>query len=118
MKTFVALSSLVAALLVLPSLAADSAHATPVVPVQNNGVHLPIAKRFNFTGPAKILQRDQARVRNLRARAAARLGGKTLSADVGVPSVVAQNQATQYVVNVSVLFEVYIVIAAKVPLAP
>lgn len=100
MRIFFTSSSLITALLVLSSLASD-ARGTPVVPVKSNGVHLPVAKRFNFTGAAKILERDQARVRNLRARAAARLSGETLSPDVGAASVLALNQATQYVVTVS-----------------
>ncbi|EIW58441.1 aspartic proteinase precursor [Trametes versicolor FP-101664 SS1] len=101
MKTFFTPSSLITALLVLLSLAAD-ARSTPVVPVRSNGVHLPVAKRFNFTGAAKILERDQARVRKLRARAAARLSGETLSPDVGAASVLALNQATQYVVTAAI----------------
>ncbi|KAL1945168.1 hypothetical protein VTO73DRAFT_2788 [Trametes versicolor] len=101
MKIFFTSSSLITALLVLSSLASD-ARGTPVVPVKSNGVHLPVAKRFNFTGAAKILERDQARVRNLRARAGARLSGETLSPDVGAASVLALNQATQYVVTAAI----------------
>jgi cathepsin E len=43
--------------------------ASPVKIIGNNPVTLPIARRFNFTGTATILQRDQARAAALRASA-------------------------------------------------
>ncbi|OJT12452.1 Polyporopepsin [Trametes pubescens] len=96
-----ALSSLVAALWVLLPFAVGT-DATPVVRAQTNSVRLPMAKRINATGSAKILERDQARVRGLRARAAARASGHRLpipGRDSG--SVPATSQAVDYVVNVN-----------------
>ncbi|TBU30450.1 aspartic peptidase A1 [Dichomitus squalens] len=60
-----------------------------------------MAKRFNLTGSGTLLARDQARVKNLRARANARLSGTPLSSDA-VISVPADNQAVDYVINVEV----------------
>lgn len=96
-----ALSSLVAAIWVLLPLAVGT-DATPLVRAQTNSVRLPMAKRINATGSVKILAHDQARVRGLRARAAARAGGYRLpnpNGDSG--SVPATNQVVDYVVDVS-----------------
>ncbi|KAH9893324.1 aspartic proteinase precursor [Cubamyces lactineus] len=72
-------------LLVLLQVASIAVQAVPRTAVLNNLVTLPIAKRFNFTGSGKMLQRDQARARNLRARAIARANGTVLppSSQVG-----------------------------------
>ncbi|KAI0357861.1 acid protease [Trametes cingulata] len=88
-------------LLLLALTLAVTASATPVVQVRDNLVRLPIAKRFNLTGSGKLLARDQARVRNLRARANAKLSGVPLTSDA-VVSVPADNQVVDYVVNVGV----------------
>lgn len=87
-------------LLLLALSIAVTAGATPLVQVNDNLVRLPFAKRLNFTGSTKLLARDQARVRNLRARANAKLSGLTLTDDA-VVSVPAENQVVDYVVNVS-----------------
>ena len=79
---------------------AATANATPVVQVRDNLVRVPMAKRFNLTGSGTLLARDQARVKNLLARANAHLSGTTLSSDA-VISVPAENQAVDYVINVS-----------------
>ncbi|KAI0822360.1 acid protease [Trametes gibbosa] len=79
----------------------SDAGATPVVQVRDNLVRLSFAKRFNLTGSGKLLARDQARVRNLRARASAKLSGLALTADT-VVSIPADNQVVDYVVNVGV----------------
>lgn len=95
-----ALSSLVAALWVLLPLAVCT-DATPVVRAQTNSVRLPMAKRINATGSAKILEHDQARVRSLRARAAARASGHKLPTPGGDSgNVPATNQVVDYVVDV------------------
>ncbi|KAI0363403.1 acid protease [Pilatotrama ljubarskyi] len=88
-------------LLLLVVTLAVTASATPVVQVRDNLVRLPVAKRFNLTGSGKLLARDQARVRNLRARANAKLSGVPLTSDA-VVSVPADNQVVDYVVNVGV----------------
>nr|WPL92273.1 aspartic protease U42611 [Ganoderma boninense] len=80
---------------------AVTAHATPLVQVRDNLVRIPMAKRFNLTGSGTLLARDQARARNLVARANAHLSGTPLSADA-VISVPADNQAVDYVINVEV----------------
>lgn len=96
-----ALSSLVAALWVLLPLAVDT-DATPVVRAHTNSVRLPMAKRINATGSTKILEHDQARVRGLRARAAARASGHKLPTPGGDSgNVPATNQVVDYVVDVS-----------------
>lgn len=74
--------------------------ANPVVQVRDNLVRLPLAKRFNFTGSGTLLARDQLRVKNLHARAQAKISGIPLSSDA-VIGVAATNQAVDYVVNVS-----------------
>ncbi|KAI0333910.1 aspartic peptidase A1 [Cubamyces sp. BRFM 1775] len=62
-------------LLVLFEVASIAVQAAPTTTVLNNMITLPIAKRFNTTGSGKMLQRDQARARNLRAQATARTNG-------------------------------------------
>ena len=81
---------------------AVTAQATPVVQVRDNLVRLPMAKRFNLTGSGSLLARDQARLRNLRARANAKLTGVPFDVDAAVGSVSADNQAVDYVVNVGI----------------
>ncbi|OJT11874.1 Polyporopepsin [Trametes pubescens] len=88
-------------LLLLALSVAVTAGATPVVQVRDNLVRLPFAKRLNFTGSGKLIERDQARVRNLRARANAKLSGLTLTNDA-VISVPVDNQVVDYVANVQV----------------
>ncbi|EIW53588.1 acid protease [Trametes versicolor FP-101664 SS1] len=88
-------------LLLLALSVAVTASATPVVQVRDNLVRLPFAKRVNFTGSSKLIERDQARVRNLRARANAKLSGLTLTDDA-VVSVPVDNQVVDYVANVQV----------------
>ena len=78
---------------------AVTAHASPVVQVRDNLIRIPMAKRFNLTGSGTLLARDQARVKNLVARANAHLSGSQLSPDA-VISVPADNQAVDYVINV------------------
>ena len=86
--------------LLLVAFAVASTQANPVVQVRDNLVRLPIAKRINATGSGNLLARDQARVKNLRARANAKLTGIPLSEDA-VIGVSADNQVVDYVVNVS-----------------
>ncbi|KAI1788141.1 aspartic peptidase A1 [Ganoderma leucocontextum] len=88
-------------LLLLAVTLAVTAHAAPVVQVRDNLIRIPMAKRFNLTGSGTLLARDQARARNLVARANAHLSGSSLSSDavIGVP---ADNQAVDYVINVAV----------------
>ncbi|KAH9894852.1 aspartic peptidase A1 [Cubamyces lactineus] len=90
--------SLGSGLLLVLSLAIARAIATKVV--INNTIALPIAKRFNFTGSATILQHDQARARSLRARALARGTGILPVPSPEVSSVPAENQLVQYTVIV------------------
>ena len=87
-------------LLLLVLTLAVTAHATPVVQVRDNLVRLPMAKRFNLTGSGNLIARDQARLRNLRARANAKLTGVSFDVDAAVGNVPADNQAVDYVVNV------------------
>ncbi|EIW58439.1 aspartic proteinase from Irpex Lacteus [Trametes versicolor FP-101664 SS1] len=62
-----------------------------------------MAKRINATGSAKILEHDQARVRGLRARAAARASGHKLPTPGGDSgNVPATNQVVDYVVDVNI----------------
>ncbi|KAH9885224.1 acid protease [Cubamyces lactineus] len=89
-------------LLLLVLTLAVTAHATPVVQVRDNLVRLPMAKRFNLTGSGNLIARDQARLRNLRARANAKLTGVPFDVDAAVGNVPADNQAVDYVVNVGV----------------
>ncbi|KAM5544280.1 hypothetical protein V8D89_001940 [Ganoderma adspersum] len=80
---------------------AVTAHATPIVQVRDNLIRIPMAKRFNLTGSGTLLARDQARARNLVARANAHLSGIPLSPDA-VIGVSADNQAVDYVITVEV----------------
>ena len=50
--------------------------ANPLVQVRDTPVTLSIAKRFNFTGSATLIERDQARASGLRKLAEAKLNGK------------------------------------------
>ncbi|CAL1694484.1 unnamed protein product [Somion occarium] len=74
--------------------------ANPLVQVRDTPITLSAAKRFNFTGSASLLERDQARVKGLRQLAEAKISGK-LNEDA-VISTPATNQAVDYVVNVAV----------------
>ncbi|KAI0675925.1 aspartic peptidase A1 [Trametes maxima] len=94
-----ALTRFTSILALLPLLAAIIL-ATPLVEVRQNSIRLPVAKRFNFTGSTRVLERDQARARSLRLRAAARSRGARPSPELA--SVPATNQVVQYVVNVGV----------------
>ncbi|TBU46835.1 aspartic peptidase A1 [Dichomitus squalens] len=76
-------------------------NATSVVQVRDSLVRVPMVKRFNLTGSGTLLARDQARVKNLRARANARLSGTPLSLDA-VISVPADNQRIDYAIDVQV----------------
>ncbi|CAL1694550.1 unnamed protein product [Somion occarium] len=79
---------------------AIAAAAGPLIQVRDTPITLSIAKRFNFTGSASLLERDQARVKGLRRLAQAKTSGK-LNEDA-VISTPATNQAVGYVVNVDV----------------
>ncbi|KAL1945167.1 hypothetical protein VTO73DRAFT_2787 [Trametes versicolor] len=102
MKTSLTLPPLCSITLSVLSCLAVVAWATPVVPVHNNGIRLPIAKRFNFTGSAKILEQDQARVQHLRTRADARIIDQGLPPNLGNSSVFGKNRGTDYAVNLSI----------------
>ncbi|KAI0642333.1 aspartic proteinase from Irpex Lacteus [Trametes meyenii] len=93
-----ALTHFTSILALLPLLAITL--ATPVVKVRQNSIRLPVAKRFNFTGTTGVLERDQARARNLRSRAAARSRGARPSPELA--NVPATNQVVQYVVDVGI----------------
>ncbi|KAI0323351.1 aspartic proteinase from Irpex Lacteus [Cubamyces sp. BRFM 1775] len=90
---------LLSSLLVLLHATGAIVQAIPTAPIT-----LPIAKRFNFTGSARMLQQDQARARNLHGRGiVTRDAGSTpqaLSPDAG--SVPAENLLASYVVNVNI----------------
>ena len=86
-------------LLLLAVTLAVTAHATPLVQVRDNLIRIPMAKRFNLTGSGTLLARDQARARNLVARANAHLSNTPLSPDA-VIGVSADNQAVDYVITV------------------
>ncbi|KAJ7767950.1 aspartic peptidase A1 [Mycena maculata] len=74
-----------------------TAVANPVV--VDSFVTLPISKKVNFTGARTVLDRDIARVRHLRDKAAARLRGHSVDA---VTSSQVTNLATTYVASVGV----------------
>lgn len=76
------------------------AAAGPVV-IRDSPISLPIAKRVNFTGPASLHGRDQARIQHLRRVAETKKNGQfaTLASDA-VVNVPAENQAVEYTVNV------------------
>lgn len=79
---------------------ATSVRASPAAAVVDNLVTMPFVKRFNFTGSTKILQRDQARARNLRARG---ISPGTKTSPFPSPeasSITAQNQLMQYIAEV------------------
>lgn len=81
-------SSLLATLLLAFTVAAN-----PVL-VRDGKVSLPLARRTNSTGLLNVLQRDQARATSLKARAQAKLQGRSSG------SIEATNQAEDYVVSV------------------
>lgn len=72
--------------------------ANPVV-IRDSLITLPIVKRIGNNGTVSLLARDQARVQGLRRFAQQKTDG-TLSEDA-VISAPAQNQAVDYVANVS-----------------
>ncbi|KAI0333909.1 aspartic peptidase A1 [Cubamyces sp. BRFM 1775] len=67
-----------------------------------NFVTLPVAKRLNFTGSAKILQHDQARAHHLLTQAIARGTKTSPSPSPEASSIPAENQLVQYVANVRI----------------
>ena len=79
--------------------------ANPVIQIRDAPVSLPLVKRMNFTGTASLLERDQKRIKMLKARAHAKING--VSVDSIVPdasgSVSATNQLVDYVVNVRIV---------------
>ncbi|KAF9820011.1 hypothetical protein IEO21_01673 [Rhodonia placenta] len=83
-------SSLLATLLLAFTVAAN-----PVL-VRDGKVSLPLARRTNSTGLLNVLQRDQARATSLKARAQAKLQGRSSG------SIEATNQAEDYVVSVGI----------------
>ena len=89
-----------ASLLAVVTLAV-SVVANPVV-VRDNLVSLPLAKRFNFTSSARIVDHDQTRAAHLKAlgthKAAARLAGRSTDAVISAPAV---NEVVNYALNVS-----------------
>ncbi|KAI0768263.1 acid protease [Trametes elegans] len=88
-------------LLIVALTLAVGAAASPA-PVQvPNLVSLPMAKRLNLTGTSTLLAHDQARVRNLRARANAQSSGLSLSANA-IGKIDAENELVDYVVRVQV----------------
>lgn len=92
-----------ASLLATLSFALVVAAAGPVV-IRDSPISLPIAKRVNFTGPASLHGRDQARVQHLRRVAESKKNGQfTALASDAVVSVPAENQAVEYTVNVRFL---------------
>ncbi|KAI0333918.1 acid protease [Cubamyces sp. BRFM 1775] len=72
--------------------------------VDDSLISLSIAKRFNLTGSANVVARDQARARGLRAQAIARgTGTKPLSPSPAEPtSISATNELLYYVVDVEI----------------
>ncbi|KAI0664354.1 aspartic proteinase precursor [Cubamyces menziesii] len=94
--------SLVLALLLALLDGAIVVQASPTATEIDNLVTLPFAKRFNFTGSTNILQRDQARARNLRARGTSRGTQTSPSPSPETSSITAQNQLMQYVAEVRV----------------
>ncbi|KAI0333919.1 aspartic proteinase precursor [Cubamyces sp. BRFM 1775] len=95
------LSSLLTLLLVL-SHVVTTVQSFPTTAVAGNLVTLPIAKRFNLTGSTKILQHDQARARNLRARGTSQGTQTSPSPSPEVSSITAQNQLMRYVAKVRI----------------
>lgn len=92
-------------LLVAVTLALSVA-ANPIVTVRDSPITLSVAKRFNFTNAARIIDHDQARAKGLKAlginRANRRLGRR---ADDVVASVPAVNEVVNYAVNVSIIID-------------
>lgn len=74
--------------------------ANPVI-VNKPPISVPITKRVNLTGTSTLLERDQRRINNLRARAQAHLHGTPLSEDAVVndPAI---NGVVDYTVTVCV----------------
>ncbi|KAH9893314.1 aspartic peptidase A1 [Cubamyces lactineus] len=100
-RTMSLLKSFAALLLVLSHVTSIAVQATPMTAVLDSMVTLPIAKRFNFTGSSKMLQRDQARARSLRERAMAQAtGAPPPSSEVGNISI--HNQLVTYTAFVNI----------------
>ncbi|KAI0348262.1 aspartic peptidase A1 [Trametopsis cervina] len=70
--------------------------ANPIIQIRDGPVTLPLAKRFNLTGPISLLERDQKHAQGLKLRGNAKVQGRA------VGSVTATNQLVDYVVNVGV----------------
>ena len=78
-----------------------SVAANPVL-VRDSVVSLPLAKRFNFTGTARLLDHDQARARGLKAFGRAKAARRVArSEDAAVVSVPAVNELVNSALNVS-----------------
>jgi cathepsin E len=67
--------------------------ASPVV-IERSPVTLPISRRFNFTGSANILQKDQARAAALKAK------GRSIRANGATPQRAVVNEVVDNVAEV------------------
>ena len=76
---------------------AVSAAASPIV-IREPLVSLPLAKRFNFTGTARLVEHDKARASGLKAYGTARKLGTRQDAVISVPAV---NEVMNYALAVS-----------------
>lgn len=84
---------------ILVALCALAVSASPVVVRDESIISLPVARRFNFTGSATVLERDQARAHFLQNRATSQDSSSAFGTLFSEP---ATNALVDYTVSVSI----------------
>ncbi|KAF9447010.1 acid protease [Macrolepiota fuliginosa MF-IS2] len=83
-------------------LLALSVAANPVVQVRNSHISLPLSRRLNTTSAHNLLRHDVQRVKALKARAKAALGGELSFEEAAVIDEQVDNQAVTYIASIGV----------------
>ncbi len=76
--------------------------ANPVIQVRDSPITLPISRRVNETSARNLVQHDLQRVKALKARAKAILGGDLNFEETAIVNEPLDNQAVTYIATVGV----------------
>jgi cathepsin E len=79
-----------------------SVAANPIVQVRKSPITLPLSRRLNTTSVHNLLQHDVNRVKALKARAKAALGGELSFEEAAIINQPLDNQAVTYIAAVGV----------------
>ncbi|KXN88844.1 Polyporopepsin [Leucoagaricus sp. SymC.cos] len=83
-------------------LLALSVVANPIVQVRDSRITLPLSRRVNVTSAHNLLQHDVNRVKAMKARAKAVLGGELTFEEAAIVNQQVDNQAVTYIASVGV----------------